>query len=97
MSIKLETGCYVDSARGVYAIDAILHFAEAHGFVLGTDGEPELAVMAGKGSISRYEFANEIEDDIDNFMNDTWGLDNACWGRNENGDWGLWEDEEAQP
>lgn len=84
-----DCGCYAD---GVYCIDAILSFAEDHGFELEPldDGEqyPE--------PLSDYEWSDEVEDDIDEYMNNTYPVDDAYWGRNDNGDWGLWaiEDDE---
>jgi hypothetical protein len=91
-----DAGCYVDSARGIYTVDAIYAFAEKHGFVLGTDGEPELVVLLDKGKLHEYEFSNDVEDEIDSFMNEQFPVDSASWGRNENGDWGLWTNEEDE-
>jgi hypothetical protein len=79
-----DCGCYVDSARGCYAIDAINNFAQAHGYQLPAD-------TLGMLPLSDYEFANEIEDEIDDYMNTNFAVDGASWGRNENSDWGLWE------
>lgn len=79
-----DVGCYVESARGTYAIDKIASLARAHGFELESDLEAFV-------TLSDYEFAGELEDEIDSFMNDKYGVEGAYWGRNENSDWGLWE------
>lgn len=85
-----DCGCYVDGARGTYAIDKIEDVARDHGYKLPND-------IADQGfvTLSDYEFAGELEDEIDDFMNAQFGVQGANWGRNENGDWGLWaiEDE----
>ena len=87
-----DTGCYVDGAKGIYVIDDVLGIAIAHG-------------MADPGSCAcfehpendflphwnRCEFASEIEDECDDFMNARYSVDGAYWGRNDNGDWGLWD------
>ena len=82
-----DCGCYVDSAHGIYAQDHIYTFAWQHGF------KPAFGeAFGGKTQLHEYEFANEIEDEIDSFMNDQFPCKDgeACWGRNQNGDWGLW-------
>ncbi len=77
-----DVGCYVDGARGIYAVDAIYTFAWQHGF------KPAFGeCFGGRNKLSDYEYAGEIEDD----MNTQFGVDGAYWGRNEQGDWGLWE------
>ena len=85
-----DCGCYVDGARGIYAIDMIVDFAESHGFELGDD-DPMNPLPE---SLSDCEWSSEIEDDVDSFMNETFNVDGAYWGRNEQGDWGLWTIEE---
>jgi len=84
--LKNGIGCYVDSARGIYAIDAIADFAESHGFVIN-DEDPHNPLPE---SLSDYEFANELEDEIDDYMNANFAVSYAYWGRSEQGDWGLW-------
>lgn len=85
-----EPGCYVDSARGIYAIDAIVEFCEDYGFDVNDDDpscpQPE--------SLADYEWASEIEDDATDYMNEVHPVMGYLWGRNENGDWGLWNDDE---
>lgn len=85
-----DVGCYVDGARGIYAVDKIVRFVENHGGSLDDCGcdnkEPH--------KVSACEFASEIEDEADEYMNDNYGVESAYWGRNKNSDWGLWEIEE---
>jgi hypothetical protein len=82
-----DVGCYVDGARGIYAVDAIVQFAVGHGM-----GEP--SEYHSVKSLADCEFADEVEDDTDDYMNDQYGVEGAYWGRNENSDWGLWEIEQ---
>jgi hypothetical protein len=95
-----DVGCYVDGARGIYAIDAIVEFAESHGMADQTC-DTSNHTHEETHDDSRFagcEFAGEIEDEIDDFMNTTYPVNGAYWGRNENSDWGLWtiENEAAQ-
>jgi hypothetical protein len=83
-----DCGCYVDSARGIYAIDAIVRFAESHGWQGDND------TRYRKSSLSEHEYVNDIEDHVDNYMNADFSVDGASWGRNDQGDWGLWAIEE---
>ena len=85
-----DAGCYVDGARGVYAIDKIEDVAREHGYKLPQDIADQAFV-----TLSDYEFAGELEDEIDKYMNGKYGVDGAFWGRNESGDWGLWLNEPA--
>lgn len=87
-----DAGCYLDGARGIYLIDGLVSFAEDHGFKLN---ETEEQFYADHDySLVDYEWNGETEDRIDDYMNDNYGVDGAYWGRNENGDWGLWQIEE---
>ncbi len=81
-----DAGCYVDGARGVYAVDAIIEFCESHGFDV-QDDDPQNPLPE---SLAGYEFANEMEDEADDFMNETYPVAEHSWGRSEQGDWGLW-------
>ncbi len=81
-----DAGCYVDGARGIYATDAIVEFAETHGFDLHDD-DPANPLPE---SLADYEFADELEDEATDYMNEKHAVANHSWGRNENGDWGLW-------
>ena len=81
-----DVGCYVDGARGIYAIDRIIEIATAHGMA-------EVECACGSCVQGQHEWSigcSEVEDDCDLFMNDTFAAEGACWGRNDNGDWGLW-------
>ena len=90
-----DVGCYVDGARGIYAIDTIVDFAETHGFTHDVEQTP--TGMPGDFlTYSSYEFAGELEDEIDDYMNKHYAADSAYWGRSEDGDWGLWKTEEEQ-
>jgi hypothetical protein len=77
-----DVGCYVDGARGIHAINKIGSIAKEHGFQTGWDDLPLC--------LSDYEFAGELEDEIDQFMDADYGVEGAYWGRNDQGDWGLW-------
>lgn len=77
-----DVGCYVDGARGIYCIDAIVDIAQSHGMTY--DG----------GQDEAHEWSDEVENECDNYMNDNYGVEGAYWGRSEQGDWGLWEIEE---
>ncbi len=85
-----DCGCYVDGARGIYAIDAIVDIAESHGMV-----EPKCEhtheETHDESRFAGCQYAGEIEDGCDEYMNDKYGVDGAYWGRSEQGDWGLWE------
>lgn len=73
-----DAGCYVDGARGIYSSDAVVVFAEDHGMPKADATIPSI----------------DLEDDADEYMNDHYPVDGYFWGRNENGDWGLWNTEE---
>lgn len=91
-----QPGCYVDGARGIYAIDAIVALAEGYGFV---PSECDCSVCTGAAEsptmlVSTYggcEYASETEDEVDAYLNHNFAVDGYYWGRNENGDYGLWE------
>ncbi len=98
-----DCGCYVDGARGIYAIDAIVEIAEAHGLRDQTCGiDHEHDETCDESRFAGCEFAGEIEDACDDYMNKHFSVDStdensndgAYWGRNENGDWGLWQIDE---
>ena len=87
---KSDTGCYIDSAQGVYTIDAIVDFAESHGYKINPcDDDHEHTIFRSR--FAGCEFAGEIEDEVDDYMNEHFAVDSCYWGRSENGDWGLWE------
>ena len=97
-------GCYVDSVRGLYMVDAIVALAEAFGFeAKGCDvAEPcprchDGQHMAGDGSYtewSRCQSAGEVEDEATEYLNDKQSVESCYWGRTEQGDWGLWPNDD---
>ena len=92
-----DVGCYVDGARGIYAIDRIVEIAEEHGMDVARCGDTDCKHCAGgddddsDDSWSTCEWAGDIEDYIDDYMNESYPVDGAYWGRSEAGDWGLWD------
>jgi hypothetical protein len=91
-----DCGCYVDGSHGIYAVDTIIAFAESHGFKydLNDKFDNDRAYCTGCNVThalpSECEFSNEIEDEATDYMNDTFPVEGAYWGRSEQGDWGLW-------
>lgn len=91
-----DAGCYVDGARGIYSTDAIVEFAERHGAAVPDCEEGDGHQHNTASLESRFagcEFVSEIEDEVTDYMNDSFGIEGASWGRNDNGDWGLWTGE----
>lgn len=100
-------GCYVDASYGTHAIDLILAAAESFGFkyenVCDCDycQHHEVSILEDLFEPRLCEFANEIEDEIDDWMNKNVAMvplgtaPTNYWGRNDNGDWGLWPSESA--
>ena len=87
-----DAGCYVDGARGIYAVDAIVQFVRAHGFaMLHEDNtcEPH-GLTIGESEFAGCEYADEYETEATDLMNSYFGVDGHYWGRSEQGDWGLW-------
>jgi hypothetical protein len=83
---RADCGCYVDGANGIYATDAIIDFANMHGASIKHDPDCD-----GHGStFGKCEWANEYEDEASDYLNAQFPVDDAYWGRNDNGDWGLW-------
>jgi hypothetical protein len=101
-----DIGCYVDGARGRYAVDRVVEIAEEHGMpeLDGCEDAEclrcaENAHVAGDGSHTEWALcmcANEIEDDATDYMEEHYGVDGCYWGRSEQGDWGLWPTEEGE-
>jgi hypothetical protein len=89
-----DVGCYVDGARGIYATDAIQEFAEAHGMEQIECKGHKHAETCFSSRFAGCEFAGEIEDEADFYMNENYGVEGCYWGRSEGGDWGLWPIEE---
>jgi hypothetical protein len=100
-----DIGCYVDEARGIYMIDRIYDIAVEHGFSDSDadkilEGESpengEIQTTSEDNTLAGWEFSGELEDQIDEFMNDNFEVEGAHWGRSEQGDWGLWTDDESE-
>ena len=89
-----DAGCYVDGACGIYAIDDIVAIARDHGASLPRDCGCDHDGSYFKSEFASCEWAHEYEDNASDFMNSTCPVDHHTWGRNENGDWGLWTDED---
>ena len=87
---KKDVGCYVDSARGIYTIDAIIEFAEAHGFVASDCDCIEHPSTMFKSRFAFCEYADDLENEVDEHMNMIFYVEDCYWGRSEQGDWGLW-------
>lgn len=73
---KKDIGAYFDGFRGRHIPKLVWDFAKTHGFK-PTEEFSE-------------EFDNECEDEATEYMNSKYMVKDAVWGRNENGDWGLW-------
>ena len=99
-----DAGCWVDGARGIYCIDAIVAIAETHDMGIPNDCGDEICSRcfgeeheAGDGSYTEWSHCfhvSEIEDECDTYMNECFPVEGHYWGRSEQGDWGLWESEE---
>jgi len=89
-----DAGCYVDSARGIYSTDAIVDFANLHGAKIEHDTECKHGETCGESQFAGCEWMGDYEDDADAYMNLHFGVEGYYWGRSEQGDWGLWADEE---
>jgi len=91
-----DSGCYVDNARGIYATDAIIEFANDHGANIthATDCCTPFETC-DPSEFAGCEWIGDYEDRADEWMNDHYHVDGCFWGR-QDGDWGLWsfEDED---
>ena len=85
-----DCGCYVDSAWGIYATDKVVEIAREHGADIKHDADCEHVETCFPSEFAGCECSGDYEDEADNYMNEYYGVDGAYWGRNENGDWGLW-------
>lgn len=93
-----DCGCYVDGVRGIYMIDEIASFARAHGMTIDHDpSDHEHVETCDESEFAGCEFAGEIEDEINDYMNAHFCPDGCYWGRSDRGDWGLWECEDYDP
>jgi len=93
---RSDAGCYVDSVRGIYAVDSIVEFAESHGFLVVLNKCDCQSPPISHSRASECAFSDGIEDEATSFMNDNFPVDGHFWGRNDNGDWGLWESESEE-
>ena len=73
-----DVGCYVDGVRGIYATDAIVEFAENHGFDLN-DTDPQNPMP--ESFSEDCQLTADVEYEVDNFMNGSFAVDGASWGR----------------
>ena len=87
---KDDTGCYFDSARGIYIGQAVIEMAVEHGM---KDDPCNCESCKANGIDSDCEFYHERWDEAEEFLN-TLTSDDVYFGGNDNGDWGLWEIEE---
>ena len=92
-------GCYVDGARGIYAVDSIIALASAFGFEAKGCEERDCPRCgrgqheAGDGSYTEWghcQYSSEVEDEATEYMNEHQGVEGCYWGHVDGGDWGLW-------
>lgn len=84
-----EPGCYVDGARGIYAIDYVVSLAEGWGFV-PSNCECDWCSNPEHDGYSGCEFAySDLADEVDEFVNARFEIVDHTWGWHD-GDWGLW-------
>jgi hypothetical protein len=91
-----DAGCYVDACRGIYATDAIVAFAVAHGADITHDPTCEThAETCDASTFAGCTWQGEYEDEADAYMNARYPVAGHSWGRQpDTGDWGLWADED---
>ena len=91
-------GCYVDGVRGIYMVDSIIALAEAFGFK-AKGCEDGTCGRCHDGSYTEWahcQFAGEVEDEATEYLNDKQSVEGCYWGRTEQGDWGLWPNDEEE-
>ena len=91
MPAKYTPGCYVDGHHGIYATDEIVNFARAHGAVITRDCDCDHEGALQDSEFASCEYRHEYEEEADEYMQAHYPHPRASWGRNESGDWGLWE------
>jgi hypothetical protein len=84
---KDDAGCYFDSS----STDEIVDFARDHGAIITRDCACDHNSFDSE--FASCEFADEYEDEADDYMNEKYHVPGHYWRRND-GDWGLWGDEE---
>lgn len=85
-----HVGCYVDGGCGIYATDEIVSIARSHGATITRDCDCNHDQSCFESEFASCEWVGDYEDKASDYMNDYHGVEGAYWGRNENGDWGLW-------
>lgn len=84
-------GCYVDSSRGIYMYPAIVSFAKKNGYAPSN-------LYIDYQILRQEELDVEIEveeaDEAIGWLNANYGNPVAFWGFNDNGDFGLWHEDE---
>lgn len=86
-----DVGCFVDSARGIYMLDAIIAFVRCHGADIEHPKDCiEHVPLIYISELTGCPCSNDYEDKADAYMNKKFPVEGCFWGRNENGDWGLW-------
>lgn len=83
---------YTRKDIGRYVKDAtpqtIYNFAQDHGLIWDALEEEEMPEYTAR----LKKFEDEAEDFATEYMEENFGVEGAFWGRNEHGDWGLWEE-----
>jgi hypothetical protein len=88
---RQDVGCYVDGARGIYSTDAIVECARNHGATIIHECKAEdHSDTCFESEFAGCEFANDYEDEANEFMEDRFPVEGCYWGRNDTADWGLW-------
>lgn len=98
----MQTGCYVDAARGRYVFDGIvqivLPLAQADGKLKELRDEVDRVFGANEVQRLKAVFGDDVdelrdlvEDVLTEYMESEHHREGYWWGRSEEGDWGLWE------
>ena len=94
---NVELGCYVDGVHGIYMWKRIYTIAKDYGFEYECT-IPQIEALIDKeerGELTSDmsgQIAHDLENLIDDYLNEKMAVDKAYWGRNENGDWGVWSE-----
>lgn len=82
----IEIGCWLDCTRGIYIGEKVQEIAGAYGW-------------NGPAVNIDDEFYHEVTDEAIDYLNDCLAAhpeaDNLYFGFNHNGDFGIWEHEDA--
>ena len=82
-----DVGCYFDCVRGRYIGEDVIEMAEDRGFVVAKEDE--------ENRHPDGEFYSELWEEAEEYLNEM-TKEGFYFGSNENGDWGLWEEEEGK-